>query len=220
MSHARSEEDAMTPTQTNPEQVDATWSAVAEQLGRDWSWTRKRCANEPPDTWRGWLQGPDDLRLSVHLGNPRWEIGEALDTLISQTGQRVYVRDLYAIGETPVTGITLGRARPPIAIAREIERRLLPSTRESRDRLRTRRQERGALDARRREAVEAIARLCPSAHRCDPHNHDAPRLVLGPTASLDLRIDDDDSITITRWSGLDLHAVLRLIAAAWPRPLR
>jgi len=207
----------MTLTQANSEQVDATWNAVAEQLGPGWSWTRKRCPNDPPDSWRGWLQGPDDLRLWIHLGNPRWEIGEALDTLIAATGQRLYVRDLYGMGETPpVTGITAGRARTPSAIAREIERRLLPSTRESRDRLHLRRQERSALDARQREAVDAIVRLCPAVHRCDPHSHDAPRLVLGPSASLDLRIDDRDSITITRWSGVDLDTLLRVIAVAWP----
>jgi len=40
--------------------------------------------------------------------------------------------------------------------------------------------------------------------------------MLGPDASLDLRIDDRDAITITRWSGLDLESLLRIIAAAWP----
>lgn len=105
-----------------------------------------------------------------------------------------------------------------MAIAREIERRLLPSTTESRDRLRARRQERCALDARRREAVDAIVARCPSAHRCEPRNHEAPRLMLGQDAALDLRIDDRDSITITRWSSLDLETALRILAAAWPVP--
>lgn len=41
--------------------------------------------------------------------------------------------------------------------------------------------------------------------------------MLGPDASLDLRIDDRDSITITRWSGLDLESALRILSAAWAR---
>lgn len=204
----------MTTTQANSEQIDATWNAVAEQLGSGWSWTRKRRPDDQEDNWRGWLIGPDDLRFWIHLGNPRWEIGEALDTLVSHSGERCYVRDLYARGERPITSITVGRGRPAAAIAREIQRRLLPSTTESRDRLRARREERGALDARRREAVDAILQRWPTAHRCEPHNHEAPRLMLGPDASLDLRIDDRDSITITRWSGLDLDSALRVISAA------
>lgn len=202
-------------TQENSQQIDATWNAVAEQLGSGWSWTRKRRPDEEPDNWRGWLIGPDDLRFWIHLGNPRWEIGEALETLVSQSGERCYVRDLYARGERPVVSITVGRGRAAVAIAREIERRLLPSTIESRNRLRARREERCALDARRREAVEAILQRWPTAHRCEPRNHEAPRLMLGPDASLDLRIDDRDSITITRWSGLDLESALRILGAAW-----
>jgi hypothetical protein len=193
--------------QENSKQIDATWNAVAEQLGSGWSWTRKRRPDEEPDNWRGWLIGPDDLRFWIHLGNPRWEIGEALDTLVSQSGERCYVRDLYARGERPVTSITVGRGRAAVVIAREIERRLLPSTIESRNRLRARREERYALDARRREAVEAILRRWPATHRCEPHSHEAPRLLIGPDASLDLRIDDRDSITITRWSGLSLEPI-------------
>lgn len=217
MSHIRSGRDAMT-TQGNSPQIDSTWNAVAQQLGSGWSWTRKRRPADEPDNWRGWLIGPDDLRFWIHLGNPRWEIGESLDTLVSQSGERCYVRDLYARAERPVTSITVGRGRAAVAIAREIERRLLPSTIESRNRLRARREERGALDARRREAVDAILRRWPSAHRCEPRNDEAPRLMLGPDASLDLRIDDRDSITITRWSGLSLDAILRVIASAWPAP--
>lgn len=204
----------MTSTQANSEQIDATWNAVAEHLGAGWSWAHKRRPDDQEDNWRGWLIGPDDLRFWIHLGNPRWEIGEALDRLVAQSGERLYVRDLYARGERPATSITVARGRTPVAIAREIERRLLPSTRESRDRLRSRRHERCSLDTRRREAVEAIVRKCPTAHRCEPHNHEAPRLLLGPDASLDLRIDDRDSITITRWSGLDLDTALRVIGVA------
>lgn len=202
-------------TQENSQQIDATWNAVAEQLGSGWSWTRKRRPDDEPDNWRGWLIGPDDLRLWIHLGNPRWEIGEALDTLVSQSGERCYVRDLYARGERPITSITVGRGRTAAAIAREIRRRLLPSTIESRDRLRARREERCALDSRRREAVEAILQRWPTAYRCEPRNHESPRLLLGPDASLDLRVDDRDSITITRWSGLDLKTALRIIDAGW-----
>lgn len=203
-------------TQENSQQIDTTWSAVAEHLGAGWLWTRKRRPDEEADNWRGWLIGPDALRFWIHLGDPRWEIGEALYTLVSESGERCYVRDLYARSERPVTSITVGRGRPAVAIAKEIERRLLPSTIESRNRLRARREERGALDARRREAVEAILRRWPGAHLCEPHNHEAPRLMLGPDASLDLRIDDRDSITITRWSGLDLDSALRVLGAAWP----
>lgn len=205
----------MTIQDSSP-QIDDTWNAVAEQLGSGWSWTRKRRPDDEPDSWRGWLIGPDDLRLWIHLGTSRWEIGEALNTLVSQSGERCYVRDLYARGERPITSITVGRGRPAAAIAREIERRLLPSTIESRDRLRTRRDERCALDRRRQEVVEAILRRWPDTHRCEPHNHEAPRLLIGPDTSLDLRVDDRDSITITRWSGLDLEVALRVIAAAWP----
>jgi hypothetical protein len=72
-----------------------------------------------------------------------------------------------------------------------------------------------ALDARRREAVDAILRRWPETHRFEPHSHEAPRLLIGPDASLDLRIDDRDSITITRWSGLSLDVVMRVLVAAF-----
>ena len=207
----------MTSTHVNSTTTDATWHAVADLLGSNWRWTRQRTPADPEDNWRGWLQGPGGLRLWIHLTHPRWEIGEALDTLVPETGERFYVRDLYSPGDgQPVMAITVSRDRTIAAIAREIERRLLPSVRESRDRLLARRRERAALIARQQEALNAILRRCPCAHRCDPRGHDAPRLMLFPTASLELRIDDRDNITITRWSGLDLDTMLRLIASARP----
>lgn len=106
--------------------------------------------------------------------------------------------------------ITVAHDRPSAAIAREIER-ILPNARESLSRLNARKRDEVALHARRQHAFEAILRLVPSTDRCPAYSGEAPRPFLGPTVSLDLRIDDIDSVTTTQWYGLDLNTVLRLI---------
>ena len=60
-----------------------TWIAVAKQLGLGWSWTRKRRPDDQDHNWRGWLVGPDDLRLWIHLGSPCWEIYVAVVLLLA-----------------------------------------------------------------------------------------------------------------------------------------
>ena len=163
------------------------------------------------------VSGLTGFGLCVLVDQPRWGVNPSLDTLIGETAERLYVRDLYAPGDAqPVAAITIARGRSATVIARKIQRRLLPSVRESIVRLNARREERSALFARQQHAVDAILRLCPWSYRAEPRNLGASQLFLDPTLSLDLRIDDSDRITITRWSSLDLETVLRLIAAALP----
>lgn len=154
----------------------------------------------------------------TQLDHPRWEIRESLDTLVPETENGSSFQHLCGTNEpNPVMAITVARARPGCAIAREIQRRLRPSVRESLARMEACRQERSALFTRQRHALETIRSLCSSAHQCDPQTFGAPRLDLdlGRT-SLDVRIDDSDSITITRWSGLNLETILRLVEVVRP----
>lgn len=136
MSRTRSEEDAMTASQQSQQTIDTTWREVAERLGDGWLWTRCRRQDDDPDPHWSWLNGPDGLCLAIHSNHRRWEIHESLDTLVPETGDRIIVRYLYGPSEPPPIGtITVAHDRPSAAIAREIERRILPSARESLSRL-------------------------------------------------------------------------------------
>lgn len=207
----------MIETLEKQQSIDQTWREVAAHLAGEWQWTRRRRQERESDPRWGWLQGPEGLCLAVHFNHTRCEIHESLDTLVPGTGERLIVRYLYSSHEQPVSSITVAFGRPAPTIAREIERRLLPSVRESLKRLNARKRDDGALHERRRQAVEAIVQLVPSAYRCPAYSAEAPRLFLGPTVYLDLRIDDSDKITIAQWSGLNLDTVLRLIATALPK---
>lgn len=200
----------MHPTVSDVSTLDTTWQQVAASLGTGWTWQR-----QDPAYAHGSLDEPDGLRLWIQLRHSRWEIREALDTVVPGTSTRLVVAHLYGSSEPkPATSISVAADRPAATIAREIARRLLPDVRDALTRLNARRLKHIELASRRQRAVDAILRVVPSAHQRHTSADRAPHLFIGAPLALDVLIDDADCITITHWSRLDVDTTLRLLAIA------